>query len=167
MVSKFARVLRRLPTHIADIRENPRWLAMFTLARINFFRDMVRRRSPPRKLIDVSGNLFHGINPDVATEALDRYGLFAGFRLPADIVSQIDNFARATPCFGNLDRRLELRAADHEHFEKSTGRSILTGHYFERVLDCEAARRVQQDPLLFQIAQNYLGGDTRITATRL
>ena len=167
MASKLARALRRLPTHIADIRENPKWLAMFALARIHFFRDMVWSQSPPRKLIDISDTLFRGINPDVATEALDRDGLFAGFQLPADIVSQIDSFARATHCFGNLDRRLELRVTDHGHFENSTGRSIVTGHYFERVMDCEAARRVQQDPILFQIAQNYLGGDARITATRL
>jgi hypothetical protein len=31
-------MLKRLPTHIADIRENPRWLPMFALGRVMVYR---------------------------------------------------------------------------------------------------------------------------------
>jgi hypothetical protein len=39
--------------------------------------------------------------------------------------------------------------------ERATGKAILTCLFFERLLDCATARRVQRDPLLLQIAQNY------------
>ena len=167
MVSKIGRMIKRLPTHIADIRENPRWLPMFALGRVMLFRDFAwRLRTPPRQL-DLATTVFPDVSADQVTERLRQDGLFQGLRLPAAIQSDIALFARSTPCFGNFDRKVELLAQDHRATEAATEKAILTGHFFERVLDCEAARRVQQDPLLQQIAQNYLGGEARITATRL
>ncbi|MDQ8730009.1 hypothetical protein [Bradyrhizobium sp. LHD-71] len=167
MVTKIRRIVSRLPTHIADIKENPRWLPMFTLGRVMLFRKLAWRLNAPPAQLDLTNTLFPEVDTEQVAERLRRDGLFQGFRLPADISSEISSFARRTPCFGNFDRKLELLARDHRAAEFATGRAILTGHFFERVLDCEAARRLQQDPLLLQIAQNYLGGEARVTATRL
>ena len=61
---------------------------MFTLARINFQRHGPAPITATKTYRRFGHSLSWHINPGVATEALDRYGLFAGFRLPADIVSK-------------------------------------------------------------------------------
>ena len=160
-------MLNRLPTHLADIKKNPRWLLMFALGRVMLFRNLAWKWTAPPGQIDVTSTLFPEIDVAQVTEQLRRDGLFQGLRLPADIRSEISSFAQRTPCFGNFDRRMELIAQDHSLVEFASGKAILTGHFFERVLDCEAARRVQHDPRLLKIAQNYLGGEARVTATRL
>jgi hypothetical protein len=167
MVTKIGRMIKRLPTHVADIKENPRWLPMFALGRVMLFRNLAWRLTAPPGQLDLTSTLFPEIDAEQVTETLRQDGLFQGLRLPPAIRSELSSFARRTPCFGNFDRKLELLAQDHRVAEFATGKAIVTGHFFERVLDCEAARRVQQDPLLLQIAQNYLGGEARVTATRL
>jgi hypothetical protein len=167
MVTKIGRMIKRLPTHVADIKENPRWLPMFALGRVMLFRNLAWRLTAPPGQLDLTSTLFPEIDAEQVTETLRQDGLFQGLRLPPAIRSELSSFARRTPCFGNFDRKLELLAQDHLVAEFATGKAIVTGHFFERVLDCEAARRVQQDPLLLQIAQNYLGGEARVTATRL
>jgi hypothetical protein len=167
MVTKIGRMIKRLPTHVADIKENPRWLPMFALGRVMLFRNLAWRLTAPPGQLDLTSTLFPEVDAEQVTETLRQDGLFQGLRLPPAIRSELSSFARRTPCFGNFDRKLELLAQDHRAAEFATGKAIVTGHFFERVLDCEAARRVQQDPLLLQIAQNYLGGEARVTATRL
>lgn len=102
---------------------------------------------------------------DVASE-LRKTGIFTGLTLPAPIHGEIARFARETPCFGNFDRKLEFLAAEHAEAERRFGRAILSGHHFERVLQCEAAVAVQKDPLLLDVARHYLGGEAKLITTR-
>ncbi|TGR16535.1 hypothetical protein EN839_33660, partial [Mesorhizobium sp. M1C.F.Ca.ET.196.01.1.1] len=99
--------------------------------------------------------------------ALRSDGLFSGFTLPSAIHEEIAVFAQRTPCFGNFDRRLEFIPGDHAEAEKRFGRSLLSGHYFERSLDCQAVLAIQRDPLLLDIAAHYLGGQAKLITTRV
>ena len=45
--------------------------------------------------------------------------------------------------------------------------TLLSGHYFERILGCKAALAIQSDPLLLDIAQHYLGGQAKLITTRV
>lgn len=56
---------------------------------------------------------------------------------------------------------------EHADAEKRFGRPLLSGHYFERVLDCDAALAIQRDPLLLDIAAHYLGGQAKLITTRV
>ncbi|CDX18410.1 conserved hypothetical protein [Mesorhizobium sp. ORS 3324] len=100
-------------------------------------------------------------------EALRSDGLFSGIMLPQDIHEEIAAFAQRTPCFGNFDRRLELMPGEYDEAEKRFGRSLLSGHYFERILDCEAALAIQKDPLLLDVARHCLGGQAKLITTRV
>lgn len=160
------RMAARVPTYLADLRENPAWLAMFLLART-----MPARRAhwlTARKVADTvpQPSMFGDISPRMAAEALRRDGIFTGLTLPAEMTNEIARFATTTPCFGNFDRKLEFLAPEHDKAELRFGRSLLSGHHFERILQCPAALAVQQDPLLIAIARHYLGGEAKLITTR-
>jgi hypothetical protein len=161
------RIAARLPTYLADLRENPAWLPMFLLART-----MPGRRAHWRGAAAVPaaanvGPTLFAAERSVVVDALRAHGLFADLVLPDQIRDGILRFAESTSCFGNFDRRLEFLPGDHAMAEERFDRSILSGHYFERVLDCDAALAVQRDPLLLDVAAHYLGGQARMITTRV
>ncbi|TGQ68533.1 hypothetical protein EN829_016160 [Mesorhizobium sp. M00.F.Ca.ET.186.01.1.1] len=162
------RVAVRIPTYLRDLRENPAWLPMFVLARTMAGRRMhwlgAKRTRP---LGDAGDTMFTGVTREAIVDALRKDGLFSGLVLPPDIHEEIANFARRTPCFGNFDRRLEFMPQEHAEAEKRLGRSLLSGHYFERSLDCQAVLAIQRDPLLLDIAAHYLGGQAKLITTRV
>jgi hypothetical protein len=166
--SLLRRIAVRIPTYMTDLRENPAWLPMFMLARTMPGRRMhwlgAKRASP---VDSTKKTMFAGVDRETAVEALRSEGLFSGFMLPPAIYEEIVAFAQSTPCFGNFDRRLEFMPGEHAEAEKRFGRSLLSGHYFERILDCKAALAIQQDPLLLDIAQHYLGGQAKMITTRV
>lgn len=166
--SLFRRIAARIPTYLTDLRENPAWLPMFVLARTMPGRRMhwlgAKRVRP---LDDAAGTMFAGVDRSTAVEALRSEGLFSGLMLPPAIHQEIADFARRTPCFGNFDRRLEFMPGEHAEAEKRFGRSLLSGHYFERTLDCPAALAIQKDPLLLDVARHYLGGQAKLITTRV
>ncbi len=164
---KLRRMAVRIPTYMADIRENPAWLPMFLLART-----IAGRRAhwltarPSNGAIEGLPSIFAGVDLDAAVDGLKREGLFPAITLPKAVTEEIAEFANDTPCFGNFDRNIEFRAVEHRAAEEQHGRAILSGHHFERALDCPAVRAVQRDPLLSEIARRYLGTQARLITTR-
>ncbi len=166
--SLLKRIAVRIPTYMTDLRENPAWLPMFVLARTMPGRRMHWLGAKRAHALENAGKtMFTGVDRDSAVKALRSEGLFSGFMLPPAICEEIVAFAQKTPCFGNFDRRLEFMPSEHAEAEKRFGRSLLSGHYFERILDCKAALAIQQDPLLLDIAQHYLGGQAKMITTRV
>jgi hypothetical protein len=162
------RITARIPTYLTDVRENPAWLPMFVLART-----MPGRRihwwgaKPFNPTTGATETMFTGANRRVIVESLRSDGLFSGLSLPSSVQDEIARFARQTPCFGNFDRRLEFLPTDHSGAEGRYGRALLSGHYFERILKCDAALAVQQDPLLREVAAYYLGAQAKLVTTRV
>ncbi|WEX73771.1 hypothetical protein PYH37_001109 [Sinorhizobium numidicum] len=165
---RLRRMMARVPTYWADVRENPAWLPMFLLARTMPFRGAhwltAKQVSLPQ---NTTPSMFEGLQAETVVEALRMDGLFSGLVLPSEIQEGIALFANETPCFANFDRRLEFRAADHAAAETRFGRAILSGHHFDRVLSCDAAMAVQRDPLLLDVAKRYLGGQAQLITTRI
>lgn len=166
--SRLQRMKARLPTYLTDLRENPAWLPMFVLART-----MPARRLHWLTARSYSGDagagtsLFAAPDAQEAAAGLRAEGIHRGIDLPAEIHEGIADFARRTPCFGNFDRRLEFLAQEHAQAEQRLGRPLLSGHYFERSLDCPEVRAVQKDPRLREIAARYLGAQATLITTRV
>lgn len=164
---KFQRMAARIPTYLTDLRENPAWLPMFMLARTMPFRKahwLTARRVP--RSMETAPSMFGNLKPEVVADELRRTGIFTGLPLPKDIQQELFRFGCETPCFGNFERKLELLAGEHAEAEQRFGRTILSGHHFERVMQCDAALAVQGDPLLLDIARYYLGGEAKLITTR-
>ncbi|MER8376462.1 hypothetical protein [Mesorhizobium sp. M1406] len=166
--SMLRRIAVRIPTYLSDIRENPAWLPMFMLARTMPARRMHWRGAKPvRRSQRAQDTMFAGINCQDVVDALRMDGLFPGLVLPTLVAEDVAAFARCTPCFGNFDRRLEFMPAEHAEAEARFGRPLLSGHYFERILGCNSAVAIQNDPLLVDIAAHYLGGQATLITTRV
>ncbi|OBZ96710.1 hypothetical protein ADU59_02885 [Pararhizobium polonicum] len=161
------RMVARIPTYLTDVRENPAWLPMFLLARTMPFRRahwlMAKR---VRSSANTAPSMFGDLRAEAIAAELRRTGIFTGLTLPASIQAEIARFGHETPCFGNFDRKLEFLAGGHVDAEQHFGRTILSGHHFERVLQCEAALAVQRDPLLLDVSRHYLGGEAKLITTR-
>ncbi|SFU23348.1 hypothetical protein [Mesorhizobium sp. YR577] len=166
--SSFRRIAARIPTYLTDLRENPAWLPMFVLARTMPGRRVHWLTAKSVKPTENSNaTMFAGVDRNTVVEALRSEGLFSGFFLPSSIQQEITHFAKQTPCFGNFDRRLEFLPTDHLVAEGDFGRALLSGHYFERILKCDAALAVQRDPLLHEVAAHYLGAQAQLITTRV
>lgn len=161
------RMAARVPTYLTDVRENPAWLPMFLLARTMPFRKAHWLTAKPvRSSASVAPSMFGDLRAEAVAAELRRTGIATGLTLPASIHEEIARFGRETPCFGNFDRKLEFLAAEHADAERRFGRTILSGHHFERVMQCDAALAVQRDPLLLDVARHYLGGEAKLITTR-
>ncbi|WP_455872597.1 hypothetical protein [Rhizobium yanglingense] len=160
------RMAARVPTYLTDLKENPAWLPMFLLARTMPFRRAHWLTARPIPSSATAPSMFGGIKAEKAAAELRRNGIFTGLTLPPAIQEEIARFARETPCFGNFERKVEFLAGEHAEAERRFERTILSGHHFERVLQCKAAVAVQKDPLLLNIARHYLGGEAKLITTR-
>lgn len=164
---KFQRMAARIPTYLTDFRENPAWLPMFVLARTMPFRKAhwLMSRAVPQSP-QTAPSMFGNLKPAAIADALWRTGIFVGLSLPEDIQQELFRFGCETACFGNFERRLEFFAGEHAAAERRFGRAILSGHHFERVMQCDAALAIQRDPLLIDIARHYLGGEAKLITMR-
>jgi hypothetical protein len=166
--ARLRRVAARVPTYFADAVDNPEWLVMFALGRLLPVRRAYRTLHPLGPAAPLAGPTLFG-DADVAAiaAAVACDGIFQGLALPATSVQEIHDFALATPCFGNMERRLDFLAPEHAAAESRFGQPLLTGHYFERVEACAALAAVRADPLLQAAASACLGPQARLAATRL
>jgi len=165
---RFKRMAVRIPTYLTDLRENPAWLPMFLLARTLPFRRAHWFATKQRVALPVSGtSMFTGLERSAVVDALRTDGIYSGLTLPDHVHGEITEFARTTGCFGNFNRKLEFAAGEHAEAEARFARPILSGHFFERSLDCAAVMAVQRDPLLIDVARQYLGGQAKVITTRI
>ncbi|HMF77370.1 MAG TPA: hypothetical protein VK604_17060 [Bryobacteraceae bacterium] len=111
--------------------------------------------------------MFADVTCESAVEALRCDGLFIGISLPKQICADIASFAERTTCFAGSNRKVEFLPDEHGEAEQRFNQAILNGNYFEKVLECDALRAVQRDPLLQDIAAHYLGGQARLSAARV
>ncbi len=165
---RFKRMAVRIPTYLTDLKENPAWLPMFLLARTLPFRQMHWFATRQAVEVPVSGtSMFEGVERRTVVDALRADGIYPGLMLPDRIQREIAEFACNTGCYGNFNRKLEFVASEHAEAEARFGRPILSGHFFERSLDCDAVMVVQRDPLLIDVARQYLGGQAKVITTRI
>lgn len=164
--STLARVMERIPTYFSDFREDPRWLLMFVLGRTSLGRALHARRGGFAPAPASGATSMFTARETAILAALETDGVFDDLRLPDDVTAQVLEFALATGCFANHDRNLDL-TPDAIALRQSSDNPITSGHYFERVAQCDAAMRIQQDGLLHAVARDYLGPKAKIISTRL
>ena len=169
MISRLQRMGARLPVHLMDLRENPRWIVMFTFGRIVALRQALRALRALRYPIagTAGSTIFGSISIAEAVKSLERDGFFAGIRLPRHVVDDLREFAQQTTCYGNISKKISFFPSDHRNAESKFSIPILVGHYLEKIEDCCRIREIQEDPLLTEIASQYLKRKPNIISSRM
>ena len=169
MDSRLQRIGARLPIYLTDLTENPRWIVLFIFGRIVALRQTLRglralRYTPASS---ATSTIFGPISIAETVTSLERDGLFGGIRLPRHIVEDLREFAWQTPCYGNISRKISFLPSDHSAAESKFATPILVGHYLEKIDDCPRVREIQEDPLLTEIASQYLKRKPIIRSSRM
>ena len=164
--STLARVMERIPTYLSDFREDPKWLLMFVVGRTSLGRALYAQGGRRAPVSDASFASMFGTRKAAILSALETDGVFDDLHLPQEVTARVLEFALSTGCFGNHDRNLDL-TPDAIAARQSSDNPITSGHYFERVEQCDAVMRIQGDGLLHAVARDYLGPKAKIISTRL
>jgi hypothetical protein len=161
------RISGRIPRYVERLRRNPAWLPMYILARLMPVRKAHWFTAKAARSSSAQSTMFASVTRESAVETLRSDGLFSGINLPKEICAEIAGFAGRNSCFVDASRELEFLPDEHSLAEHRFDRAILNGHYFEKALKCDAVVALQRDPLLNEIAMDYLGGQARICSTRI
>ena len=162
-----SRISGRIPRYLAKFRGNPAWLSMYVLARLMPLRKAHWLTAKAAPSFSPQPTMFADVTCESAVEALRRDGLFTGINLPEQVCADIAGFAARNSCFAGSNRKIEFLPDEHGATEQRFNQAILNGNYFEKALECDAVLAVQGDPLLQNIAAHYLGGQARLSTTRI
>lgn len=101
-------------------------------------------------------SLFNKLNISDVVNSLNKNGFALGINLPQEIVLEILNSAKDTLCYGNNNSSLGFYYSEKEQAQIKYGRSFSTGYYDRTAFLCSAIKRIESEPLLLQIATQYL-----------
>jgi Phytanoyl-CoA dioxygenase (PhyH) len=100
-----------------------------------------------------------GVSPIVGSLQTDSHAV--GIDLPPPLVEEIHKFAEKATCtaYTSYDARnsVSFLKGDWQDAERRLGKPIVLGQIRESSRDCSAIRRIEQDPLIHEIAEQYLG----------
>jgi hypothetical protein len=109
---------------------------------------------PPKKLINSSESISE-VNLDTTLHSLKLDGFFLGTNLQKNLVQEIWKFAINTPCYGNGNKSAEFYYHDQEQV-KVQEKSLAFASYSNAALLCPGIKKLTSDPILLEIAANYL-----------
>lgn len=115
---------------------------------------------------DVRSPLFPDASASQLSADLKRDGIAFHLTLPADALEEIQAWAKATPCYGNIRPEWGFGARDRAAAEAKAGTRFTVGHYFN-TSDCPAIQRLVDDPLLAEIARSYVGPRAKYLSTHM
>lgn len=149
--------------------ENPRWGVMFMLGRFRVVSTAVVFFHRGRIVRPAAGvpSLFHSLDVETALRNMRRDGVQTDINLDPKTVAAIIRFAYTTECYWPADPDVRFLYANHADAERTCGKPILLGRYFDIEERCEAVRAVAQDPMLHHLAARYMGAPAGQVETRL
>jgi len=153
------RVSVKLGRYTAQTCRNPRWLLVFALARFDTVR-AVSRRLGPRPCGDATGrateSLFGDLDSDLALDALETAGVYAGITLPGGVVDEIYDFACSAEGCANGDPAVRVRVGNASQNNASPTTALMTCTFPDLANRLPIIGRLQDDPRLVDIASRYL-----------
>lgn len=111
--------------------------------------------------------VFENSNLNQIIEKLRTNGFCLGINLSQQMIQEIMQFARNTPCYGDGKNSLGFCYLDKEQAQLKHGNLFASGVYYNTALQCPAIRKLESDALLLEIAANYLGGEPIHQGNRL
>ncbi len=104
-------------------------------------------------------SVFRNIDVEKTAYSLKKDGFSLGINLPKNIILDIHKFARRTPCYANGQTNLGFYYPDKEQAQAEHGKPFTTGSYYNTALLCPAIKNLECDPILLEIARQYLNAE--------
>ncbi|MGC1395747.1 MAG: hypothetical protein WA828_15940 [Coleofasciculaceae cyanobacterium] len=109
---------------------------------------------PNYKLTNSSDSVLE-VNLDTTLNSLKSDGFFLGMNLQKKLVQEIFKFATNTPCYGNGNKSLEFYYYDQAQI-KASDKPLSFANYTNAASVCPGIKKLESDPILLEIAANYL-----------
>lgn len=160
---------RRLGEYSNYGLKNPQWLLMFIFGRIHVIRAlMILLASKPEIIISTTdSSFFMEIDVDSVVENLRKDGVCLGINLPSHALNEILEFTNRTYYLGNGKFEFPFTLSNKEEQEAKHGKPFLFGYHQRPSLSCTTINKLENDPILWQIATKYLTGEPILKSTML
>ncbi|NJN39252.1 MAG: hypothetical protein HC790_11950 [Acaryochloridaceae cyanobacterium CSU_3_4] len=135
---------------------------MFCVTRIQILRSigiLVNKHAIDQTYQDMNrGNntVFPNLDIRKVVETLNKDGLFLGVNLPSDILQEILIFSLPIEYYANNNPNLQFFLVDKEKSELKYQQNFVMATHVHRSIVCPAIQRLENDPILREIAARYL-----------
>jgi hypothetical protein len=153
--------------------KDPKWFLMFCVARIQILRSigiLVNQHAIDQTYQDVDqGNntLFPSLDIRKVVETLNEDGLFLGINLPSDILQEILIFSSSIEYYANNTPNLNFTLVDKKKSELKYQQNFAIATHTHRSIVCPAIQRLEDDPILREIAARYLNTNPILLNSRI
>jgi hypothetical protein len=154
------------------LKHGPSHFLMYTLGRFQAVRNFAvwfyRTRRPALKR---SARLDHSdleaIDVEHAAATLKNDGIFDQLQLKDSTLNELREYCYTKPCLGEGRREYPFRVEEKAVAETGYRQRFTIGRYQDCLQDCAAVQRLASDPLLLEIARNYLEAEPAFVGARI
>lgn len=161
-------VRQRIRRHWDQFVKNPRWMIMDIASRFYSIRRVIKWF---RKFSEVSDyeeiqSLFD-IDTTTAIKNLEQKGISQGLKLPDDIVTNIQQFARTQPCYGNGKAALGFVYGQKEAAQEVANEHFSQAIFLHHEKKLSVIQEIAEDPKLLSTIGEYFGTKPMFVGSRL
>lgn len=159
---------RRGIQYLFSTLKEPKWALMFCFGRIQFFRSLATYIAKNNEYkTDIEETMFNDLNIDIAVNRLKNEGLFVGIDIPKHILSEIIDFSQSVSYFGNGNAQFSFFLPEKDRLESHYQQKFTTAHHLHNSILCPAIQKIEQDPVIWEIAARYLETNPVAIQTRI
>lgn len=112
-------------------------------------------------------SIFKTINIEEILTLLRKDGFCLGIKLPQYFVQEIWELVLSTPCYGNGNKKLDFYYFEKALAEVKYNKSFVKGNYDNITIICPKIKQIESDPVLLEIATQYLEDKPLYQETKL
>jgi hypothetical protein len=168
--SLWLKIQRRFAQYLKGSIQNPHWLLMFSVTRIQILRSLgifVFKRPQSRSNSDIENSLFKNLDANKIVESLQTDGLYLNINLPDNILKEILIFARSIEYVGNANIRYSFYLSEKDKAEQKYQQTFFSAHHLDPSKHSQAILKLERDPLLWEVAAKYLETDPVLIGSRI
>lgn len=103
-----------------------------------------------------SSSLFKELDTETIVTSLQKEGCYFGLQLPDDTLQELLDFASKNYCYVNRDPNQSFMIDLQSNQDVKVNKNCTVGSYLDTHLKCDAFQQIKNDPVLLEIAQQYL-----------
>lgn len=119
------------------------------------------------QLISPEHYIFKNIDLQQTIELINKDGFYLGINLDQSLVREIWKLVVRTPCYGNGDKKMDFYYVDKEAATAKYNQSFIKGIYDKTAINCPVIKQIESDPVLLEIAAQYLEDKPLYQETKL